>query len=171
MSFEVSSGYIIVSDPGYKINQKRPLFRILRALNGKWSRTSLTFEFGEISQITYTHELLFLQDDDQLKEYFKKCKSRTYAKIGVDSGMLCICDLMKFRNDDNIRDDELWSKFTIRESGDKFYSKLCKINGKNARFIQDDIALVSGMGDGKYKIKYTEHPTDGVISIAVKFVR
>lgn len=161
MEFKVTSGYIIVSDPCYKDFDRRN--KIFKCLNGEWEWIGGGYERHKRTHDNFSNKLTFITSDEELTKYYGECSLKS-CKVSVDSGMLAMCDLLLYRKDDNIKDEELWERYKIESPGDKFYSKLCEINRKKGQFCVDDVYVVSGMGDGRYKVEYTEHPRDGVIS-------
>lgn len=121
-SFEVNSGKIIISDPGYHIE------KIFEAMNGEWQADICTAKgcFGEnVAGVNLYN-----------KEYGSMCPE-FLGTFGVDSGQLGVYDSEEFKEDD----DEWYEKNSELSCS----QEMCGL-------LKGGFVSSSGYGNGDYKV-------------------
>lgn len=184
-SFEIESGYMIISDPCCDLSKTRPeAYTILAVGKSTWvvskiervAYAPLLTEMGSISSITLYRKgfmRLAAMNRSQEGRFGVMCKFRKGEKIGpvaVDSGQVVLCDLPVYRKDEGIEEHELWKEYEIRdEPGEVFYSKMCNMTVQNPSFgcFKGGCVTSSG-GDGSYMI-YGKFYDDMLVEIKIEF--
>jgi hypothetical protein len=165
-TFEQTSTKIIVSDPCYakSMASRSTMFSISsivpNVLIGTWDVSS-KFNSHRV------HELMAVHGDYAETDItFKK-----FSGVGVDSGQVCICDYV-FYKDDSVVGDRPVTDYGIEDPGDKWYNMCCHVtsNGDCVGTIPNGCNSSSGYGDGCYPVYVAENDQGQQIGIKVIFI-
>lgn len=188
-TFNIESGYMVVSDPCYDIHKcPNECFRILTVEKGEWEIKSIRkhYDFsgdswsvnaGRICRMTISNkkkhpiEIWEKSSSDEEKNNIDRIeKGDKLGRVSVDSGQMSFCDLEKYRDDNGIEDNELSEDLKITEQGDRFYSKMCKITEKDVYGVfENGCVTSSGWGDGCYNIYGKISKNKSLVEITIDF--
>ena len=153
ITFKVTSGQIVISDPCYTIDQW--CNGSVPAKNGEW-QVSLESNNGNVNSIRAWH--IASAEKNLLLPFAVLTAGELPFSFGVDSGQLGYFDRDFYRNDNAITDEiPIWD-IKLKKPGDKFYSACCELivhEGKKFGSFPFGVVTRSGYGDGSY-------PTTGI---------
>ena len=170
-SFEVTSGKIIISDPCYKLPENELANKIVNVPNGMWNAyISKHSDGSSVSELLIHHNSITLKDTNNIwLDYL--------TNVCVDSGQAGFFDLIHFRDDCNLQNNELATYIDIEDDGDKWYAMCCnttysdKISGKYGGVVPNGVLSKSGYGDGRYSVSvgYKENEQE-IVYLKIHFI-
>lgn len=190
LSFEIESGYMVISDPERILAKTEPTRYIILAVGrSTWSVSKIEKEMkppfhvgrSTMSSITLVKEGFEnkLAIDDKLVMgyaggsknpiYIRQGQRKRLGKVDAD-GSVVFCDLLVYGKDEGIEDHELWDGIDISdEPGERFFSKMCNIttNAPDLGCFKGGVATSTGY-DGIYKV-YGRFYDYEIVEITINF--
>lgn len=172
--FEVVSGKLILTDPGYDIQAVRGGLgaEISKAMPGTW-RAGVTLKKFEGDEFICFAELLAWHSTIGELDALSWIEGPTF--LGVDSGQMGIFEAAKFRDVTIVPPDQKWtfgdgrSQPAIEE--DLWYSLCCEIaNPEGGGTITGGVISRSGNGDGSYGYFLARNSEGSVVGVRIIFV-
>lgn len=162
-TFTVESGKLIITDPGYRMDEDKEMQIILSNVKkGTWT-----------SSVSYSDEkvvdsLLVFYGDKKPRGKWHICDKL----IGVDSAQAGIFDLESFGKDEIIQYEvKNVDNIEMDKEGLKYFVACCDMVSSNAQggVVPGGVVTMSGYGDGLYQVKVKYNIFREVVGVMIDF--